>query len=282
MKTIGLTKDLKVQMYLREANGLEVVLPVKDILLFKNNESYFWGGFKSFYTLAPHATKNEIDEALSSIKTEHKEFKCLVSVPFPDNRARLTNYVFDVNGIDDPEKRFDIYEKKTRNLVRKSYKNNFELKIGKRTEGFYDLYKNSLSRLGGMIKSEEWFKVLEKNLAEQIVVFSLFDNGQLVAANYCIRTEKYIFLMFNVSNPKYWEHAINDRLYDELIRWAIVNKMDYLDFGPSVAHDDSHNHFKAGFGAKKWYIIDEPQGGLIYRFRAFLGAKKHNLRLRLQ
>lgn len=280
MKTFGLITNPLIQKYLQKANNLSFISGEK-IPLFKDKKSYFLGGHKSFYHLIKDTNENEIIDLIDSYKSKYNNINCLISLPFKIDDSKLVNYILTLNNLTDSEKRFDIYEKKTRNLVRKSYKNDFNIEIGKVPNEFYKLYESSLSRLGGISKSKEWFKEIGKSLPDNIIVFSLFKKEELIAANYCLYSDKYIFLMFNVSNPDYWEYATNDRLYDELIKWAIENSFEHVDFGPGVASDDSHNHFKAGFGAKRWYILNKHYGTLYYRFKAFFRTKKHNFKIRL-
>jgi len=110
----------------------------------------------------------------------------------------------------------------------------------------------------------------------------LFDGDKLIGVNYCLASADYALLMFNVSDPAYWDHAVNDRLYDELVKWSIEHKVRFLDFGPSTAGDDSHNHFKEGFGAKRFYIFNAKSGSLNYRLKSFVSNKIRNLGLRLR
>ncbi len=278
MKTFGLAKNIDVQNHLKKVYELELV-PNGEIPLFKDSESYFFGGMKSFYTLIEGGSKEEVSQQIAELKSKYRNVECLISVPFEVPGVKLLNYVFETRGIDDPEKRYDLYEKKTRNLVRKSYKNDFVLKVGKPPENFYNFYKSSIVRLGGKPKSPVWFLELENNLSEHILTFSLFDKDKLIATNFCLIADDYVYLMFNVSDPEYWDYAVNDRLYDELIKWGIERGISHVDFGPSVTGDSSHNHFKEGFGAKRWYTLNQRFGGLLYRLNAFLRQKKYNLGL---
>ncbi len=209
----------------------------------------------------------------------------------------MINYALDLKGVNDPEKRFGLYEGKTRNLVRKSYKNLFTLKIGAVPKDFYALYSISMERLKSKPRSREWFADLEKAFSESVVTISLFDRGEelkgggsnaneskpgkLVGVNYCLVSSEYALLMFNISDPSYWDHAVNDRLYDELVKWSIEKGIHWLDLGPSTISDDSHNHFKEGFGAKRFYIFNAKSGSPSYRLKSFMSTKTHNFGLRL-
>jgi lipid II:glycine glycyltransferase (peptidoglycan interpeptide bridge formation enzyme) len=278
----GLATDRDIQKYLEHAENVSVMHTLGGIPVFKRGDDIFLGGYKSFYTFIPVINKKEIDLILNDASKKYADFQPLISVPFKDSRASLINHVLNLEHVTDPEKRLDIYEKKTRNLVRKSYKNEFTLTVTKSSADFYTLYKSSIERLGGNVKTKEWFDMIEHSLGQKIVIFSLYDGEKFIAANYCIVSGSYAFLMFNVSDPAYWKEAVNDRIYDELIRWAISNKMAYLDFGPGTAHDDSHAHFKEGFGAVKHFIVSQTQGTAVYRLRRYMAAKRYAIKLRLK
>jgi putative flippase GtrA len=281
MHTTGLIKEQKTLAYLKSAYG---IVPVAGghsaIPVFTDGKEYFAGGFRWFYSLAFEAKPDGFKSVVDSIRREYKNVQFNVSLPF-DPGTRMINYVLALKGVNDPEKRFDLYEGKTRNLVRKSYKNSFTLKIGQPTEDFYGLYSASMERLKSRPRSSEWFAVLEKVFSEGVVVFSLFADDKLIGVNYCLVSSEYVLLMFNVSDPSYWDHAVNDRLYDELVKWSIEHKVRFLDFGPSTAGDDSHNHFKEGFGAKRFYIFNAKSGSSSYRLRSFMSTTTHNFGLRL-
>jgi hypothetical protein len=313
MRITGLIKDQKARDYLKSAYG---VVPVDDVSadsladrpdgdlkmpIFTDGREYFAGGFKWFYSFAPEADQTEFAAAAERVKSARPNVVFNISLPF-DPGTRMINYTLDLHGVKDADKRLDLYEGKTRNLVRKSHKNSFALKIGRPPEDFYELYSASMERLKGKPRGREWFASLERSFGDSVVAISLFDEsrsddrgsfgggsdfcessgGKLIGVNYCLASKDYVLLMFNVSDPAYWDRAVNDRLYDELIKWSIGKGVRWLDFGPSVAGDDSHNHFKAGFGAKRCYIFDARFGSVSYRLKAFFATKVRNLKLRLR
>ena len=282
MHFTGLIKEQKARDYLRSAYG---VMPVdadgRYAPVFTDGKEHFAGGFKWFYSFAPEAEPAEFAAMVKGVKALHRNVAFNISVPF-DPGTQMINYVLELGGVRDPEKRLDLYEGKTRNLVRKSHKNAFTLTVGALPEDFYALYSASMERLGSKPRSQGWLDGLTRSFGDSVVAISLYDVGKLIGCNYAIYSPDYALLMFNVSDPAYWVHAVNDRLYDELIKWAIMLKIRYLDFGPSTARDDSHAHFKAGFGAKRCYIFNARSGPLGYRLRAYLSGKIRNLKLRLR
>ncbi len=290
MLITGLTSNPKTRNFLREIGNLSFVesgsfsfgnSPLVEIPVFSKGSEFFLGGHRQFYTLLPGLVPTDLQVILAEAKRRYGQVQFNLSLPF-DPGTRLVNWVLDLRSIADPEKRFDLYEKKTRNLVRKSHKNSFVLKVGEVPADFYRLYQASMSRLSSSPKAEAWFASLEKSFGEDVVAVSLFEGEKLIGSNYCLVAGQYVLLMFNVSDPAYWSQAINDRLYDELVKWAIGKGVWYLDFGPSTIGDDSHNHFKEGFGAKRYFLYNAETGSIGYRWKKFLARRWHNLKLRFR
>lgn len=305
MLIVGLTNNPKTKNFLRETGDLSFVeskpslsggfspegfLPgassletslLAEIPTFFQGTEFFLGGHRQFYTLLPESVPADLRMITAEAKKHYGQVQFNLSLPF-DPGTRLVNWVLDLRSATDPERRFDLYEKKTRNLVRKSHKNNFSLKVGEVPADFYRLYRASMNRLASSPKAEAWFTRLKKVFGEDAVTVSLFDGERLIGSNYCLVAGEYVLLMFNVSDPAYWPRAINDRLYDELVKWAIGKGVRYLDFGPSTIGDDSHNHFKEGFGTKKYFLYNAESGSVGYRGGKFLARRWYNLKLRFR
>lgn len=279
MQVLGLSKDLKVQQYLKSTYGLEE-FEYKGLPAFKKDEAYFLGGFKGFYGVLVDEEKESVTKIISEFFREHKESTSVFSVSDPDASGQLIHYLLRIKTDLPLADRFDLYNKKTRNQVRKSYLNDLRVEVGVPPRGFYDLYIANIERLKSIPKNRGYFEVLEEFLGEAILCVSIFAGDVLVGCNYAIVSQNYITLLLNLSNSKYWNLNINDRLYDELIAWAIKNNIEFIDFGPSVRRDESHNHFKEGFGALRRSLMEKRQGSIIPRARLFLAQKMRNLRLR--
>jgi len=286
MRITGLINEQKTRDYFKNAYGVTPAEAATDedpgssFPVFTDGREYFAGGFKWFYSFMPDADPAGFAALVKNAKLRHANVVFNVSLPF-DPGTRMINYILDLKGIVDPEKRLDLYEGKTRNLVRKSHKNAFTLTVGAPPEDFYALYSASMSRLKSAPRGREWLDGLTRSFGDSVVTISLYDGGKLIGCNYAICSPDYALLMFNISDSAYWGQAVNDRLYDELVTWAIGRGIRYLDFGPSLAGDDSHNHFKAGFGAKRCYIFNARRGSPGYRFKAFMSGKIRSLKLRL-
>jgi hypothetical protein len=279
MKIFGLGTDFKIKKYLSENYKLDVSNFYGVPVYIDKNISYL-GGYKGFYSLLVVVKEDNYKDIITNYFMNSSNVVSYFSVNWPKNNAAIGHYLLNLNKSVSVNNRFDLYQKKTRNQVRKSYLTNFDIDIGNPPSGFYELYASSMKRLGGITKDRSYFECLERFMGNSIVCISIFDRGQLIGCNYLILSGTYIMLMFNVSNERYWSYYINDRLYDELIVWAIKNSIDYVDFGPGVKKDLGHNHFKAGFGATWRPIINIKQLGLLIKIRLFIGDKKRNFHLR--
>jgi len=282
MKLIGLGTDPVIQRYLKNVHSLEHTVE-EGFPLFQNAEggTAYVGGFKVFYSVALDVTPQEIDEHVEAVLARHAEAVVDLSVADTSARGTLIHYLLDLRPVTSPEGRFDLYDKKTRNQVKKSYANDLRVEIGRPPAGLYALYEANMRRLAGLPKGREYFETLERELGSSVVCVSLYDGDTLVGCNYSIVSPEYQFLLLNVSDPRYWYLNINNRLYDEMIAWALQHTIRFVDFGPSVRKDTTHSHFKEGFGAQMRVILDREQLPLARRVQNFFLQKKRNMRLRL-
>lgn len=280
MEIIGLSKDRKVKQYLKSVYGLET-FEFEGLPAFKKDGTCFLGGFKGFYAVLIDEEEESVAQIMKSFFAKHPKVVCDFSVSDQEVRGSLIHYLLRLDKDIPVDQRFGLYNKKTRNQVRKSYLNDLRVEVGVPPQGFYDLYVANMKRLKSVAKDRSYFENLERFLGESVLSFSIFGGDTLVGCNYAIVSQNYITIMFNISNSQYWGLNINDRLYDELIVWAIEHSIEFVDFGPSVHGDVSHNHFKEGFGASRRAIINTMQMSFLNRVQFFLLEKKRNIRLRL-
>lgn len=280
MNILGLSKDLRIQQYLKSTYGLESS-EFEGLPVFKKDGTYFLGGFKGFYAVLIDEDRGDVGKIVKNFFAKHPEVICDFSVSDQEVRGSLIHCLLRLDKDISVDQRFGLYNKKTRNQVRKSYLNDLRVEVGVPPQGFYDLYVANMKRLKSVAKDRSYFENLERFLGESVLSFSIFDGDTLVGGNYAIVSQNYITIMFNISNSQYWGLNINDRLYDELIAWAIGHSIEFVDFGPSVHGDASHNHFKEGFGASRRTIISTMQMNFLNRVQFFLLEKKRNIRLRL-
>lgn len=104
----------------------------------------------------------------------------------------------------------------------------------------------------------------------------------LAGVNLVIINNNYLRLLFNLSRVEYWDKCINDFLYHKMIEYGYDQGVRVFDFGPSVSHDLSHNHFKLGFGALQIPIVKLRQGAIKYFIEDYLSQKRYNFKIFLK
>ncbi len=281
MEVIGLPTNPQFQDYLKRAYDLDYVRIGSFPAFKKSDTPLFFGGFKGFYSVALGASLQEIDSQINDVCAEYPEVVCDISVDDRSAHGALIHYLLDLDSLSPGSDRLDLYEKKTRNQVRKSHLNELRVTVGPPPRGFYALYTESMRRLKSPPRNEGHFAALERHLGSSIVCFSLYSGDTLIGCNYSIVFSGYQLLCFNVSDNRYWHLNVNDRLYDEMIVWALKEGVRFIDFGPSVRKDVSHNHFKEGFGARARVIVDRQKMPLWKKIKSFFSQKKRNMRIRL-
>lgn len=270
----GLGNGAKTVSYLKNVYNLSQERDVMGLPVFTGDGKTFLGGFKGFYSviLSENDSENDREKIKKFVLEAKKKFgKVLCSFSYKNRiyGGPMGHFLLDIGKISEPEGRFILYSSKVRNQVKKSLKSGFEVKIGSMLEDFYELYKKSVGRLGGNIKNKSWFDRLVSIFGDDVICFSIFLEGKLVGCNFCIKNGNYIQLLFNVSLEEFWSLNVNNRLYDEMIAWSIKNGIKYIDFGPSLLSDKSHNHFKEGFGATVYYISDKNFTGPVGEIKDF-------------
>jgi lipid II:glycine glycyltransferase (peptidoglycan interpeptide bridge formation enzyme) len=172
---------------------------------------------------------------------------------------------------------------KTRNQILASYKRgNFNVSVGQDINEFYKIYLASIKRLKSIPKELEFFTDLEKSFKGNLQIIFAYHGSAPAGANLVLIKNKYLHLMFNVSNVEFFKDYVNDFLYWETIKFGLARGIEIFDFGPSSVRDKSHHHFKEGFGAKPVPIYNFTHyNSFDYRLRDFVFRKARNLRLKL-
>lgn len=177
---------------------------------------------------------------------------------------------------------FKIFDKKTRNQIRKGEKENFNFQIGgmEFAKIFYVLYKENMERHGSPAKPFDFFLDLFESYGKKCQLLMVFNGDLMIGANMVVVNGCYLRLLFNVSMTEYWQFCVNNLLYYNTIEWGYGLGVRTFDFGPGSNKDTSHNHFKLGFGAKQLPILKIRQGSIWHSLSTFIKQKKYNLIIR--
>ena len=173
---------------------------------------------------------------------------------------------------------------KTRNQIRAAYKRSgFSLGPEASLGEFYSLYQAAMRRLRSLAKNKKYFTNLKASFGENMRIISVYRAEQMIGANLVLLKNRLLHLAFSAAKADYFKDYLNDFLYWETIKFGLGRGINIFDFGPSTVSDQSHQHFKAGFGAVPVPIYD-----LIFynsineRIKHLLANKFRNLRLRLK
>lgn len=197
--------------------------------------------------------------------------------------SQMSNFVLSLDQVTTAEDILLVYNRKTRNEVRKARNNNFQSQMGglEKLSEFYELYQENMKRHGTWARSITFFENLFKCFSTKCALIMVYDSQTLAGANLIIFNNQYLRLAFNVSKVEYWPKCINDFLYDRTIIYGWQKQIKTFDFGPSLTTDLSHNKFKLGFGARQGYLQEYICGKMSYRLSSWWQQKVYSFKLKL-
>jgi len=177
-----------------------------------------------------------------------------------------------------------LFDKKTRNQIRKSHGFGFELKdlTIENVDEIYALYLENMKRHGTPPRAKSYFDNLFFSFGNKLFAKGSYDRNKLVGVNLAVVEGNNLNLYFNLSKKEYWNKCINNFLYWNMISDAYKKGVRYFDFGISSVDDIGHSNFKIGFGGKPFSIYKIVGGSYYKRLSMWLKQKKYNLVLRLQ
>ena len=149
------------------------------------------------------------------------------------NEPNVDRYVtFSQEIVEGEEKLLECIPKKTRNLVRKSLKQPFEMLYSvSDLRNFEDLYARNMRRLGTPCFPSHYFQALVRNFGNLVDVREVRLNGQPMAAsmNFLFRGEMHIY--YAAADTRYNALGPNTFMYFDHLRWAGKAGLRTFDFG---------------------------------------------------
>jgi len=245
-----------------ENNEIAAVIPM--FFLKDNGLKYISSGVK-FYNEIFYFKDIKIDfDALINFIKKNLSFDILEfsfcqiidEKNFTNNNfnANTSAYVLDVGGLKNSDELLANLNKKTRNQIRVSEKNNLDFTLGQDIESFYPVYIETMTRLKAIPKEKKYFSDLLLSFGEKLSIILAKKDGKIIGGNLYIIYENYLILMFNASLKKYWNMNINNLLYWQMIKFGLKKGIRWFDFGINARRDCDQIHFKEGFGAKAYPI----------------------------
>jgi len=122
--------------------------------------------------------------------------------------------------------------KKTRNIVRKVLRMNYETRIESSDfRRFEDLYSRNMRRLGTPSFPRRHFSSLKTHFGSMVDVREVLLDGKVVAASLNFYFRDHMHVYYAASDPAFKGSAPNNYMYFDHLRWAGQNGYRTFDFG---------------------------------------------------
>ena len=136
----------------------------------------------------------------------------------------------------DPELNFKHLPKDTRYMIRKAAKGNLRVESGadaERMDIFYNLFAQSLRRLGTPVFPKSLFRNLVQEFPKHTHLMLIFNRSQAVAGVFSFFFRDTILPYYAGATEEATRLAANNFMYWELIKWAAGHGFRTFDFGRS-------------------------------------------------
>jgi len=275
-------KNCKLKYFLSKNNALFPFFLVKSKLLgnriiclpFLDN-----AGFLGKYN------KNDLKELLENLKKEDvkhieirfnsfsknfkKDSKILQEIGFKKESSKQ-QFIIKLTNEEEMWKRF---HKHTRNDIRKAEKSSLKLKkMDSETEikKFYKLYVQNMKFFGTPQHSYDFFKNFFNFMKENFFGLNCYFKNKLIGSIIMFYREENGYISYNVSDVKFREYRPNDLLYWKTIKWAMENKVKFIDMG-QIDPDSSDSRAIGLYKFKRKWL-----GDAYDRFYFYYSSKKTN------
>ncbi len=171
----------------------------------------------------------------------------------------------------------DVFKKidySIRKAIKKAQRNNLtcrsEMNADVIKEKFYPLYLKSMKKFGTPPHAESYFLSMYKYLGSFLKLFIIEYKGMDIACLLGSVLNNKIELMFTCSDKRYLAFRPNDFAHWAFIKWAALNGIEFVDFGPMKYKGQSQ--YK-----KKWGVTTERR----YSYEiCFINGKAANIKLK--
>jgi len=155
------------------------------------------------------------------------------------------------------------FHRKIRNVVRKTKKNNIEIKECRSIDDikqYYILHVKTLKKLNSLPFPLEFFYNIWNNLTSNCRITLAFYFDVPIGGLFTFNFKNKMHIWGNVSDPEYLHLSPNNALYSDAINWACDNSYSSVDFGSTVPNT-SHHFFKKRWGGeeKPLYVISSKE-----------------------
>jgi FemAB-related protein (PEP-CTERM system-associated) len=158
----------------------------------------------------------------------------------------------------DEQVMLEAIPRKTRYIIRKSFKNSFASRTAANSTAFQQLYAENLQRLGTPCFPSHYFESLARHFGSEMDVTEVVQGNRVVAAVLTLYFGGCVYPYYGAADNRLQHAAPSSFLYfDQMRRCAQQGYTDY-DFGRSKRDSGSY-HFKAHWGMRETSLPYEIQ-----------------------
>lgn len=147
--------------------------------------------------------------------------------------------------------------RKVRNIIRKGEKNNLEFRIDSAETSiseFYDVYLRNMKYLGTPVHSMSFFYNVFKAFREKVFIAKVLWKEKIISSLFLVNFKNSLTSCWGSSLRGFQDHAPNDYIYWNSIKFACDNNMHWFDFGRSPVNSGNYK-FKKRWGSSEIPLI---------------------------
>jgi FemAB-related protein (PEP-CTERM system-associated) len=159
-----------------------------------------------------------------------------------------------------PEKLMQALPRDTRYAIRKSIKSGLQWMEEVTLAEFYEIYAQSVHRLGTPVFSRNLFEILRSVFPRHTRLFGVRKDKDLIAAVFCLYFRDQVLPYYAGALPEFYEDAPNNFMYWRLIAQSCAEGYRLFDFGRSKRETGSFR-FKSAWSMKvsalpyRYYLV---------------------------
>jgi len=136
-----------------------------------------------------------------------------------------------------------------RNSVQKAIKSGVKIIKSNDIDAFYQLYLNSIARLGSLPWPKRFFREVQKSIPSSRFLLACREDNPIAAMMTLPYKERDLAVVL-AYNHKHQQYRASDLLYSNEIQYAADNKFKVIDLG-RTRPNSSYEHYKRKWGAQK-------------------------------
>lgn len=164
-----------------------------------------------------------------------------------------SNYTFIIPLEGGEDVVFSSFSGNNRNHIRKALKNGwFSASLHENDlEGFYNVRRSVLKRLGSPLEDIAFFKAIRNRLGAKTKILTVTDNetGKVIGGMFLFLSGETVYYQWGGCYDGYNKKYVNNFMYWEAIKYAINSGYKYLDMGRSPVNSGTFR-FKEQWGAQ--------------------------------